>query len=149
MKPFPRTGPIKSILIANRGEIAIRVMRAAAELGMRTIAIHSQEDRFSLHRTKADESYLIGEGKGPIDAYLDIADIIRVAIEARADAIHPGYGFFIRESGIRRSLRGCGHRIRGTASGNHAPARQQGGGTQPGRRRRRAGDAGHTAIADR
>ncbi len=68
-------------------------MRAAAELGLRTIAIHSREDRFSLHRTKADESYLVGDGKGPVDAYLDIADIIRIAVEARADAIHPGYGF--------------------------------------------------------
>src|SRR3982074_745335 len=93
MKPFPKTRAIKSLLIANRGEIAIRVMRAATELGIRTIAIHSREDRFSLHRTKADESYLVGDGKGPIDAYLDIDDIIRVGIEARADAVHPGYGF--------------------------------------------------------
>src|ERR1700719_2565542 len=93
MNPFPKKRAIKSLLIANRGEIAIRVMRAATELGIRTIAIHSQEDRFSLHRTKADESYLVGSGKGPIDAYLDIEDIIRVAIEARADAVHPGYGF--------------------------------------------------------
>ena len=93
MNPFPKTGAIKSLLIANRGEIAIRVMRAAAELGMRTIAIHSHEDRFSLHRTKADESYLVGEGKGPVDAYLDVADIVRIAVEARADAVHPGYGF--------------------------------------------------------
>src|SRR5579862_5683696 len=93
MNPFPKSGAIKSLLIANRGEIAIRVMRAAAELGIRTVAIHSQEDRFSLHRTKADESYLVGEGKGPIEAYLDIADIIRVALEARVDAVHPGYGF--------------------------------------------------------
>ena len=59
MNPFPETGPIKSLLIANRGEIAIRVMRAAAELGLRTVAIHSREDRFSLHRTKADESYRV------------------------------------------------------------------------------------------
>ncbi len=93
MNPFPKTGAVKSLLIANRGEIAIRVMRAATELGIRTIAIHSQEDRFSLHRTKADESYLVGDGKGPIDAYLDIDDIIRVGVEARADAVHPGYGF--------------------------------------------------------
>src|SRR5882672_2701669 len=93
MNPFPKTGAIKSLLIANRGEIAIRVMRAAAELGIRTIAIHSHEDRFSLHRTKADESYLVGEGRGPVDAYLDIADIVRIAVEARADAVHPGYGF--------------------------------------------------------
>jgi pyruvate carboxylase len=93
MNPFIKSGAIGSLLIANRGEIAIRVMRAATELGIRTIAIYSQEDRFSLHRTKADESYLVGDGKGPIDAYLDIADIIRIAIESRADAIHPGYGF--------------------------------------------------------
>jgi pyruvate carboxylase len=93
MNPLSKTGAIKSLLIANRGEIAIRVMRAATELGIRTIAIHSQEDRFSLHRTKADESYLVGAGRGPIEAYLDIDDIVRIAIEARADAIHPGYGF--------------------------------------------------------
>jgi pyruvate carboxylase len=91
--PFPQLAPLKSLLIANRGEIAIRVMRAATELGIRTVAIHSREDRFSLHRTKADESYLVGEGKGPIEAYLDIDDIVRIALEARVDAIHPGYGF--------------------------------------------------------
>jgi pyruvate carboxylase len=85
--------PIRSLLIANRGEIAIRVMRAASELGLRTIAIHSHEDRFSLHRTKADESYLVGEGRSPVDAYLDIAGIVRVARTAGADAVHPGYGF--------------------------------------------------------
>ena len=84
---------IQSLLIANRGEIAIRVMRAATELGIRTVAIHSQEDRFSLHRMKADESYLVGAGKSPLEAYLDIADIIRVARTAQVDAIHPGYGF--------------------------------------------------------
>jgi pyruvate carboxylase len=87
------TARIQKLLIANRGEIAIRVMRAAAELGIRTVAVYSQEDRFSLHRTKADESYLIGEGKGPIEAYLDIQDILRVAQAARVDAVHPGYGF--------------------------------------------------------
>ncbi len=84
---------IRSLLVANRGEIAIRVMRAANELGIRTIAIYSQEDRFSLHRTKADEAYLVGRGKAPVDAYLDIEDILRVAVEAKAEAIHPGYGF--------------------------------------------------------
>ena len=87
------TGRIHKILIANRGEIAIRVMRAANELGIRTVAIYSREDRFSLHRTKADESYLVGDGKGPVDAYLDIADIIRIARDANVQAIHPGYGF--------------------------------------------------------
>jgi pyruvate carboxylase len=84
---------IRSLLVANRGEIAIRVMRAANELGIRTVAIYSQEDRFSLHRTKSDEAYLIGRNKGPIEAYLDIQDILRVAREANVDAIHPGYGF--------------------------------------------------------
>jgi pyruvate carboxylase len=86
-------GRIQRLLIANRGEIAIRVMRAANELGIRTVAIHSREDRFSLHRTKSDESYLVGDGKGPVEAYLDIPDIIRIAHEAHVDAIHPGYGF--------------------------------------------------------
>jgi pyruvate carboxylase len=84
---------IKSLLIANRGEIAIRVMRAAAELSIRTVAIFSQEDRFSLHRMKADESYLVGAGKTPVEAYLDIADIVRIARAAQVDAVHPGYGF--------------------------------------------------------
>ncbi|MBL8443420.1 MAG: pyruvate carboxylase [Zoogloeaceae bacterium] len=84
---------IRSILVANRSEIAIRVFRAASELGMRTVAIFSNEDRFALHRFKADESYLVGAGKKPIQAYLDIDDIIRIAKEADVDAIHPGYGF--------------------------------------------------------
>jgi pyruvate carboxylase len=84
---------IRSILVANRSEIAIRIMRAAAELGLRTVAIYANEDRFALHRFKADESYLVGDGKKPIAAYLDIADIIRIAKQAKVDAIHPGYGF--------------------------------------------------------
>ncbi len=84
---------IQKILVANRSEIAIRVMRAATELGIRTVAIYAAEDRFALHRFKADESYLVGEGKKPIAAYLDIDDIIRIAKESGVDAIHPGYGF--------------------------------------------------------
>ncbi|MCW8917156.1 MAG: ATP-grasp domain-containing protein, partial [Magnetovibrio sp.] len=84
---------IKRVLIANRSEIAIRICRAATELGIQTIAIYSNEDRFALHRFKADESYLVGEGKGPIEAYLDIDDILRIAKDANVDAIHPGYGF--------------------------------------------------------
>ncbi|HEX7156175.1 MAG TPA: biotin carboxylase N-terminal domain-containing protein, partial [Burkholderiaceae bacterium] len=84
---------IRSILVANRSEIAIRVMRAAAELDIRTVAVYSNEDRFCLHRFKADESYLVGQGRKPIAAYLDIDDILRVAREAHVDAIHPGYGF--------------------------------------------------------
>ena len=80
------------ILIANRGEIAIRVMRAANELGKRTVAVYAEEDKLSLHRFKADEAYKIGEGLGPVAAYLSIPEIIRVAKMAGADAIHPGYG---------------------------------------------------------
>ncbi|MEZ5778339.1 MAG: pyruvate carboxylase [Paracoccaceae bacterium] len=82
----------KKILIANRGEIAIRVMRAATELGKRTVAVYAEEDKLSLHRFKADEAYRIGAGLGPVAAYLSIADIIRVAKDCGADAIHPGYG---------------------------------------------------------
>ncbi|MGQ0697445.1 MAG: pyruvate carboxylase [Panacagrimonas sp.] len=84
---------IKKLLVANRGEISIRVMRAAAEMGIRTVAIYAHEDRFALHRFKADESYLVGKGQKPIAAYLDIPDIVRIATEAEVDAIHPGYGF--------------------------------------------------------
>ncbi len=84
---------IKRLLVANRSEIAIRIFRAATELGIETVAIYSNEDRFALHRFKADESYLIGEGQGPVQAYLGIEDILRVAKEAKVDAIHPGYGF--------------------------------------------------------
>lgn len=83
----------KKVLVANRGEIAIRIFRACNELGIRTIAIYSKEDKFALYRTKADESYLIGENKSPIEAYLGIEEIINLALRKGADAIHPGYGF--------------------------------------------------------
>ncbi|MFU8834885.1 MAG: biotin carboxylase N-terminal domain-containing protein, partial [Roseovarius sp.] len=82
----------QKILIANRGEIAIRVMRAANELGKKTVAVFAEEDKLSLHRFKADEAYRIGEGMGPVAAYLSIEEIIRVAKQSGADAIHPGYG---------------------------------------------------------
>ncbi len=84
---------IKKILAANRSEIAIRIFRAAEESGIKTAAIYSKEDRFALHRFKTDESYLVGDGKGPIQAYLDIESIIDIAKKAGVDAIHPGYGF--------------------------------------------------------
>src|SRR6476619_8025384 len=82
----------KKILVANRSEIAIRVMRAANEMGKRTAAVFAEEDKLSLHRFKADEAYRIGEGLGPVAAYLSIPEIIRVAKMCGADAIHPGYG---------------------------------------------------------
>lgn len=83
----------KRILVANRGEIAIRIFRACRELGIRSVAIYSKEDSLSLFRTKADESYEIGKGKNPVDAYLDIDEIIHLAKNKGVDAIHPGYGF--------------------------------------------------------
>nr|MBA3304499.1 ATP-grasp domain-containing protein [Thermoleophilaceae bacterium] len=84
---------IRKLLVANRSEIAIRIFRAAAELGLQTVAVYSREDRFALHRFKADESYLVGTGKSPVEAYLGIEEIVRVATDAGVDAIHPGYGF--------------------------------------------------------
>ena len=90
--------PITKILVANRSEIAIRVFRAANELGLKTVAIWAEEDKYSLHRFKADESYQVGRGPhlaadlGPIESYLSIPEIIRVAKLSGADAVHPGYG---------------------------------------------------------
>ncbi len=90
---------IRKLLVANRSEIAIRVLRAANELGIRTVAVFAEEDKLALHRFKADEAYQIGKGAhlaaqmGPIEAYLSIDEILRVAAHAKADAIHPGYGF--------------------------------------------------------
>ena len=83
----------KRVLVANRGEIAIRIFRACHELGIRTVAIYSEEDKTSLFRTKAHEAYLIGKGKGPVEAYLNIDEIINLALKKHVDAIHPGYGF--------------------------------------------------------
>jgi pyruvate carboxylase len=84
---------IKKVLVANRGEIAIRIFRACTEIGIRTVGIYTYEDRYSLHRYKADESYQVGDDKEPLKPYLDIDEIIRVAKENGVDAIHPGYGF--------------------------------------------------------
>ena len=83
----------KKVLVANRGEIAIRIFRALNELGIGTVAVFSKEDKYAMLRTKADEAYLLNPDKGPVDAYLDIDTIIRIAKEHQVDAIHPGYGF--------------------------------------------------------
>src|ERR1700733_718292 len=99
---------IRTLLVANRGEIAIRVMRAASELGLRTVAIYSQEDRFSLHRTKADEAYLVGRDKGPVEAYLDIADVLRIAREGHVEAVHPGYGFLAENPQFAQACKEAG-----------------------------------------
>ena len=85
--------PFRKVLVANRGEIAIRVFRALNELGITAVAIYSKEDRYALFRTKADEAYPLRTDKGPIDAYLDIDTIIKIAVAENVDAIHPGYGF--------------------------------------------------------
>lgn len=98
----------RKLLVANRSEIAIRVMRAASELGIRTVGIYSREDRLALHRFKADESYLVGDGKRPIQAYLDIDDILRIARDAKVDAIHPGYGFLSENPDFADACRAAG-----------------------------------------
>ena len=92
---------INKLMVANRGEIAIRIFRAATELNVQTVAIYSNEDKGSLHRYKADESYLVGEDLGPAESYLDIERILEVAKRADVDAIHPGYGFFLTFSFLR------------------------------------------------
>ena len=89
----PAIKPFNKILVANRGEISIRIFRACSELGIKTLAIYSEEDSLSLHRNKADEAYLVGKNKGPVEAYLGIAGIIELAKDKNVDAIHPGYGF--------------------------------------------------------
>jgi pyruvate carboxylase len=100
--------PIRKLLAANRSEIAIRIFRAANELGLRTVAIYSQEDRLALHRFKADEAYQVGGGKGPVEAYLDISGIISIAKEHEVDAIHPGYGFLSENPALARACAKAG-----------------------------------------
>ena len=98
----------KRVLVANRGEIAIRIIRACHELGMRTVAIYSEEDKRSLFRTKAHEAYLIGKNKGPVEAYLNIDEIIDLAIKKHVDAIHPGYGFLSENPEFARRCQEAG-----------------------------------------
>jgi len=99
---------VKKLLALNRSEIAIRILRAANELGLRTVAIYSQEDRLALHRFKADEAYLIGAGKGPVEAYLDVEGIVGLAREKEVDAIHPGYGFLSENPALPRACERAG-----------------------------------------
>ena len=95
-------------MAANRSEIAVRIFRAGTELGLRTVAVFAQEDRFCIHRFKADESYLIGQGKGPVAAYLDIEGIVALAAETGVDAIHPGYGFLSENPEFARACARAG-----------------------------------------
>ena len=96
------------LMVVNRGEIAIRVFRAATELGLRTVAIYAEEDRFSRHRFKADEAYQLRKEKGPVGAYLDIEGIIALAIEKGVTLIHPGYGFLSENADFARACREAG-----------------------------------------
>src|SRR6266849_10104446 len=100
--------PIQKLLVANRSEIAIRVFRSAHELGIRNVAIYSHEDRFALHRFKADEAYHAGNPGEPLRAYLDIDGIVALARQHDVDAIHPGYGFLSENPHFARACREAG-----------------------------------------
>jgi pyruvate carboxylase len=100
--------PIKKLMAANRSEIAVRIFRAGTELGLRTVGIFAHEDRFNIHRYKADEAYQVGQGKGPVAAYLDIESIVAVAKEKGIDAIHPGYGFLSENADFARACQKAG-----------------------------------------
>ncbi|KAK0092799.1 hypothetical protein PV326_000566 [Microctonus aethiopoides] len=105
--------PIRSVLVANRGEIAIRVFRACTELGIRSVAIYSEQDKMQMHRQKADEGYIVGRGLPPVQAYLNIPEIIKVATENNVDAIHPGYGFLSERSDFAQAVVDAGMRFIG------------------------------------
>ena len=107
---------ITRLMVANRSEIAIRVFRAATELGMETVAIYAEEDRLSLHRFKADEAYRVGAGRGPLQAYLDVEGIIEAARRARVDAIHPGYGFLSESPEFAEACEAAGIRFIGPSA---------------------------------
>lgn len=108
---------IRKVLVANRGEIAVRVFRACFDLGLRTVAMYSREDTLSLFRTRADEAYLIGENKSPLGAYLDIPSIISLAKQHGVDAIHPGYGFLSENPDFARACEEAGILFVGPPSG--------------------------------
>ncbi|XP_073434587.1 pyruvate carboxylase, mitochondrial [Dendrobates tinctorius] len=105
--------PIKKVLVANRGEIATRVFRACTELGIRTVAVYSEQDTGQMHRQKADEAYIIGKGLPPVQAYLHIPDIIKVAKENEVDAVHPGYGFLSERADFAQACTDAGVRFIG------------------------------------
>ena len=120
---------MRKLLVANRSEIAIRCFRAATELGLRTVAVYSYEDRFALHRFKADEAFLIGPEKGgePVRSYLNIDALIAVAKEQNVDAIHPGYGFLSESAALARACEAAGIKFVGPTNlipaASHARAR--------------------------
>jgi pyruvate carboxylase len=116
---------ISKVLVANRGEIAIRAFRAAYELGVGTVAVYAYEDRNSQHRLKADESYQIGDVGHPVRAYLSVDEIVETAQRAGADAIYPGYGFLSENPELGRGVRGRGHHVRGPERRSAGADRQQ------------------------
>mgnify|MGYP001353170151 FL=1 len=99
---------MKKLLVANRSEIAVRIFRSANELNLKTVAVYAEEDRFGVHRFKADEAYLVGQGKGPVAAYLDIESIISIAKAKGVDMIHPGYGFLSENAHFARACEEAG-----------------------------------------
>ena len=144
----------QKVLVANRGEIAIRALRAGHELGARTVAVFPHEDRNSLHRLKADEAYQIGEPGHPVRAYLSAEEIVRAAVESGADAVYPGYGFLSENPGLARACAEAGItfvgppaevlELTGDKTGAIAAARSAGGSVPPSRAAA-AGRAGHGA----
>src|SRR5262245_23120918 len=102
------TRTFTKLMAANRSEIAIRIFRAASELNLRTVAVYAQEDRFAMHRFQADEAYLVGAGKGPVAAYLDIDGLVATAQEKGVDAIHPGYGLLSENAQFARACAAAG-----------------------------------------
>lgn len=126
----PEYKPIKKLLVANRGEIAIRVLRACHEMGIRSVAIYSEQDKNQMHRLKSDEAYLVGKGLPPVAAYLNISEIIRVALENDVDAIHPGYGFLSERGDFAEAVIAAGIRFVGptpeaiSSMGDKVQARQ-------------------------
>ena len=106
-------GKIRKVLVANRGEIAVRIFRACTELGIKTVGIYSEQDKLQIHRYKADESYLVGEGMQPLEAYLSIPSIIQIAVDSGCDAVHPGYGFLSERSDFAQAIEDAGMKFIG------------------------------------
>ena len=135
--------PIESLLIANRGEIAIRVARAAADLGIRSVAVYAEDDAESLHTRVADEAVLLG-GKG-VPAYLDIDAIVRAARDSASNAVHPGYGFLAENAELAHACAAAGVTFVGPQCRESGPVRQQERGAPRRAGRRRLSCAGPTA----
>jgi pyruvate carboxylase len=142
MAAEPDRKSISKLLVANRGEIAIRVFRSAHELGIRTVAVYSHEDRFALHRFKADEAYAIGKPGEPIRAYLDIPGIIALAREHEVNAIHPGYGFLSENASFAHACKEVDLIFVGPFAAAPPPKDRRDGASTKSRYRHTRGDAG-------